>query len=63
MDVIISHNHQPEHKRPWSWQAAPSWPSDAQPLSAPRSRAGFASIEEAEADATREGHVVTEVRE
>ena len=56
MDVIISHNHITDHKRPWRWEAAPTAPPT--PPSVSRSRAGFADAEEAETDATRDGHAV-----
>lgn len=56
MDVIIRHNHINDHPRPWLWEASPQAKPTAP--SVPRSRAGFPSCEEAEADALREGHAV-----
>lgn len=61
MDVVIIHNRILRHTHPWRWEAAPTAPPT--PPSVPRSCAGFRDPEEAEKDAERAGHQVTEVRE
>jgi hypothetical protein len=56
-DVVIIHNHVPTSPTPWETPNVP--------LTDPRyrGRPNFATIEDAETDATQAGHTETEVRE